>query len=162
MQIEYCEDCRTKLADPDFQSGRAVRVEGRAYCRGCAVKREMELARVHLVGGASAAGGGAGLRVSPGSGIRRPNASSIGQRVNGPYASGNAQRVSPAVGVNVAGARRPGESQTRSGLHRRSTHTMRGVRPPMVASARNMWLAAAGIGIGLLAVGALIVLLLRQ
>jgi hypothetical protein len=38
MQIEYCESCRSKLSDAEFNSGQAIWINNEPYCKECGEK----------------------------------------------------------------------------------------------------------------------------
>lgn len=38
MQIEYCEDCKTKLTEQAFSTGQAVWISNQPFCKDCGEK----------------------------------------------------------------------------------------------------------------------------
>ena len=115
MQIEYCETCRTKLSDAEFDTGLAVWINNEPYCKACGEK-------VKAARPASKSGPRSGTRV----GMKRAT----------PSGTRTAARATPS-GTRAAGrsGRRittPSGVTRRSGLHRAAseakssgTHTRR-------------------------------------
>lgn len=43
MEIRFCDLCQESIPDADFESGRAVKIDDRTVCVGCALKRSLSL-----------------------------------------------------------------------------------------------------------------------
>ena len=149
MQIEYCDSCKMKLSDAEFESDQAVWIKNEPYCKACGekVRAAMPASKSGPKPAARSGprpGAGSGIRRATPSGTRagisrttptssRMTPSRSGRRISTP--SGSKPRRSGIANRAVAG-------ESGSQTHRTSPHPQEG--PSMVV------VSVVGAAIGIL------------
>lgn len=163
MQIEYCDECQSRITEHDVSVGQAAWFGDKILCKKCMDKQGLKapppVMTVRTRGGANSSGI---LKALPGSGIRKAVATQPGSGIHQPSTSvqpgsgiraaqpGSGIRPAPGSGIlrastNSGGrlAAQPGSgirkastptSGTRSGIH---TATPAPAKPPTRAVARR-------------------------
>ena len=147
MSIEYCEGCKRKLTEADFELGRALLLAQHPFCRSCA---QAVAPKPQGAGPSRPVTSGPGLLPAISVGHRPPPAGAQGS-------SGLRRAVSPG-----AGNRRPGQNgstpASRNGPVPANPRRTPAVPTPMT-SRQVFWVCLVSVLLGLMVV---VVLVLRR
>lgn len=138
MQIEYCESCKCKLTEVQFESGEAVWINNQSYCKDCGSKVPRKATSASRSGAravSARATPGSQSRLTPGHGRRRLSTPSAS-----PHKSGTSRAAS-------------GDAAKSSGAHpRRSSSNTRSIADPRERSSgpSTVMISVIGAAIGVL------------
>ncbi len=155
MQIEYCESCRTKLSDVEFDSGLGVWINNEPYCKGCAAKVPQATKPASRSGPRPAARATpSGTRATPSGTRATPSSTRATPSGTRSSPSHSKRRLSTPGGTAVA--RRSGlnrasaESRKTSGLHPRHGSSPHGQAVSVSEGPSMVMVSVVGAAIGIL------------